>query len=335
MKAFVLTLLTVPWLLIHSVQAQSLVQRSLRLRLLQGYFLTDSIDVGRPFQYALTYRHPPTVDVLFPDTAHHFIPYQVQNVAIFATETVGAGPDAVSRDSAVYTLVSFETDSVQLLQVPIRLLNATDCTTLLTPTDTVFLRSLLTSVSSGSAGPQAFTLATTTTLAPLQQQFNYPVLAVGVLAVGVLAGLLYGLFGRFLQRQWRLYQLNRRHIRFLRQYDRLSRDINARTAAETANQAVILWKTYLEKLDRQPYASLTTPELAERMNDERITNALRETDRMMYGGAFSPQSQSALQVLGDVATQTYQRCRAQLRASVGQPVALAEEPSPAESSSVS
>lgn len=283
----------------------------------EGHFLTDSIEIGRPFRYALTYRHSPTVDVLFPDTARHFAPYQVKEVAVFTTETIGLGAGAISRDSAVYTLLSFETTATQVLEVPIRLLNETDCTALLTQPDTVFL---LSKVGLPQVGPpQALTLATETTLAPLQQQFNYPVLATGLLGVGLVAAVLYGLFGRAIRRQWQLYQLNRQHRRFLRDYDRLGQRINSDTAADLANQAVITWKTYLEKLDRQPYASLTTPELAERINDSRVTSALREADQMIYGGSFSAQSQPALRVLSDVATQVYQRRRGVLRSSAGRP----------------
>ncbi|GAB3505551.1 hypothetical protein GCM10027341_37360 [Spirosoma knui] len=296
-----------------------------------GQFLTDSIEIGRPFRYSLTYRHPSAVDVLFPDTAKHFSPYRVQHVAVFATQTTGSGLDAISRDSAVYTLVSFETDSMQLLQVPVRLINAADCTALMSQTDTIFLRSKLTDNRIGD--PQSLTLATETQLAPLQQQFNYPALGVGLFTTGLLFAIIYGVFGRAIRRQWRLYQMNRRHVRFLREYNRLSSSISPQTASETANQVVIMWKSYLEKLDRQPYASLTTSEIADRMNDDRVTNALREADRMIYGGAFSSQSQSALRVLSDVATQTYHRRQGQLQTPTSQQADMEEELGQSESPS--
>ncbi|GAB3034104.1 hypothetical protein [Spirosoma pulveris] len=279
----------------------------------KGYFLTDSIEIGRPFRYSLTYHHAPTVDVLFPDTALAFTPYRVQKVAVFATQTTGNGPKALSRDSAVYTLVSFETDSVQLLRVPVRTINAVDCTAQWTLTDTVFLRSKLTRSLSDSLAPRSLTLATETTLAPLQQQFNYGALLIGFLGVSLVVGALYLLFGSLARQQWRLYILNRRHARFLREYTRLNERISPLTAAEIANQAVVMWKMYLEQLDPQPYSSLTTSELADRFHDERVTNALRDADQMIYGGTFTAQSQSALLVLRDVATEMYIRSRATLR----------------------
>ncbi|GAB4014859.1 hypothetical protein [Spirosoma koreense] len=290
----------------------------------RGHFLTDSIEIGRPFRYALTYRHSPRVDVLFPDTAHAFQPYRVQKVDSYATLTSGTGDLAVSRDSAVYTLVSFETDSAQLLRVPVRMINEVDCTAQWTQTDTVFLKSKLPPAIADASKPLPITLATETTLAPLQQQFNYLALIKGLLLISSTLVLLYALFGRAIRRQWRLYQLNRRHSRFLRNYDQLSQRLNSFTASETANRAVIMWKMYLERLDRQPYMSLTTPELAERLNDQRVADALRQTDRMIYGGTFSDQSERALSVLRDVATQTYVRSRTRLQRSVSQ----ATQPSP-------
>lgn len=271
---------------------------------LRGHFLTDSVEIGQPFRYALTYDHAPTADVLFPDKARHFAPFLVQDVAVFTTRTTGTGPQAMSRDSAVYTLVSFSVDSAQCLRVPVRLLNASDCTTLFTTIDTVFLKSQL-----ASARPDTLALASVTAVVPLRQEFNYPVLAIVVVLTGLGGALLYGLFRRPLTRWYGQYTLTRRHIRFLREYNRLSRGINASTAADSANQAVVLWKTYLERLERRPYNSLTTPEIAKRIADERVSDALREADRMIYGGAFSAQSQPALRVLSDVATQTYHRRR--------------------------
>ncbi|GAB2597086.1 hypothetical protein [Spirosoma areae] len=299
------------WVIYPLLAGLASAQPPVRYRL-KGQFLTDTIEIGRPFQYMMTFRHPPTTDVLFPDTARHFAPYRVVKMAIFATQTTGNEAMAVSRDSAVYTLTSFETDSVQLLTVPIRIINEADCTVYWTGADTVFLQSKLPPRLADSSR-QSLTLATETTLAPLRQQFNYRALATGFLGVSVAVGLLYFLFGRALRRQWRLYGLTRQHNFFLRTYNRLSGQLTAYTAAETANQAIVLWKAYLELLDPQPYSSLTTSEIAERMHDERIADALREADRMIYGGAFSPQSASALRVLSEVASQTYQRRRSLLK----------------------
>ena len=286
---------------------------------LTGQFLMDSIDIGRPFQYSLVYRHPATTDVLFPDTARNFSPYRVQKVAVFATQTTGSGAGAISRDSAVYTLVSFETDSVQLLRVPVRVIQETDCTARWTQTDTVFLRSKLplVNLSDSSRSVPKPELLTETNLAPLQQQFNYTALVAGFLLASLVALGLYAVLGQTVLRLWHLFQLRQNHRRFLREYNQLIQSIDAFSASETAQRAVMTWKVYLERLDAQPYSSLTTPELADRMKDDRILNALREADRMIYGGAFSAESLPALKLLSYVATNRYQRYRTQLQHELG------------------
>lgn len=299
---------------------------------LSGRFLTDSVAIGRPFQYSLVYRHPAITDVLFPDTARNFAPYSVQKVSVFATQTTGSGAGAISRDSAVYTLVSFETDSAQFLKVPVRVIHETDCTAQWTRTDTVFLQSklLIDALADSSRSLPVPELLTETNLAPLQQQFNYTALIAGFLLASLVAVGLYSLLGRTITRYWHLFQLRQNHRRFQKEYNQLIQSLNAFSAAETARRAVMTWKGYLERLDAQPYNSLTTPELADRMKDDRVLNALREADRMIYGGAFSTDSLSALRLLSDVATNRYQRFRTQKQLESGSANApasqLAEKP---------
>ncbi|QJD78172.1 hypothetical protein [Spirosoma rhododendri] len=273
-----------------------------------GRFLTDSIEIGRPVQYVFSYHHAPGIDVLFPDTATQFRPFRVTQVAITPTLTTGS----LSRDSAVYTLVSFSVDSIQSLHPSVRLVNPADCTLINALPDTVFLRSRL--GQPGVTVPGATTLATSVQLAPLQQQFNYPRLlqVVGLLVLGLLVVVLF--FGKRLRQQGRLYQLSRRHNRFLAEHDRLMTNLSSETIADTANQVTVAWKEYMERLSGDAYAALTTSEIADLTGDDRVADALRTTDRTIYGGAFSEQSTGALRVLRDVAEQTYVRSRQQILA---------------------
>lgn len=266
-----------------------------------GHFLDDTIEVGRPFRYALTMRHRAVQDVFYPDTSRHFAPFLVQSVAVFPTKTV----NQVSTDSAVYTLVSFEVSRARVLQVPVYLANGADCTALLSSPDTVFLRSVVLA----SARPDTLKLATDAVLTPLPQEFNYAYLAVAVVAMGVLAAAIYILFGSLLRQRWQRYLLARSHTRFLTRYTQLTRNLGPESTGDTTNQAIVNWKKYLERLEKKPYTSLTSSEIAERIGDARLADALRETDRMIYGGSFTDQSPLALRVLLDVAVSAYQRRR--------------------------
>ncbi|GAA4448407.1 hypothetical protein GCM10023189_06190 [Nibrella saemangeumensis] len=283
-----------------------------------GYFLTDSFEVGRPFRYSLSVRHPAHQEVVFPDTARQFAPFVVRELNVYPTRTDSTG----SLDSAVYTLISFGTASAYLLRMPVYLVNATDCTALWASVDTVFLRSAL-----QTSRLDTLQLATTTTIAPVKQQLNYPYLLTALLITALVAGIIYSIFGKSIERHWALYLLYQRHMRFLKEYNRLIRGMDPDTAADTANRMVVLWKIYLQKLKNKSFTSLTTREIVEQIADDRLADALKEVDRMVYGGTFSPQSQAALRVLRDVATQAYYRRREKIKPL--SPTRIPPVPSPA------
>lgn len=279
----------------------------LRAQRPQGVFLSDSIDLGKPFQYALSIRHRSGVDVFFPDTAKNFSPFVVRDISVYPTRTNAAG----SLDSAVYTLVSFETQSAQTLSVPILLARSTgDCTALRTIADTVFLRErILTS------RPDTLRLATETRVRTLRQQMNYPLLFVIVAGVALLTGIVYLLFGKFIVVQYRLFRLYQRQREFERSYARLIRNLTPENASERAGKAVFIWKQHLEWLEKKPFTTMTTREVADSIKDPRLADALREADGIVYGGIFSEQTQAPLRVLCDMTVHSYhQRRRAVLDA---------------------
>lgn len=266
-----------------------------------GRFIDDTIEVGRPFRYALTVRHPASQDVFYPDTARQFRPFLVRDITVFPTVTTGR----VSVDSAVYTLVSFEVSRARVLQVPVYFASGADCTALLATPDTVFLRSDVLA----TARPDTLQLATETRLTPLPQEFNYAYLAVVVGAAGVAAAAIYILFGALLRQRWRRFVLARQHRRFLADYNQIMRTLGPESTGETTNQLIVNWKKYLEDLEKKPYSSLTSREIADRIGDDRLADALRETDRMIYGGSFTDQSPLAMRVLREVAVAAYERRR--------------------------
>jgi hypothetical protein len=266
----------------------------------QGRFLTDSLLLGLPVQYALSYRHPVVEDVFFPDSTHDFSPFQLLRRQYFPTRTNRQG----SLDSVVYTLVSFEIEPVQRLSLPVYRYNGRDCTAVWARPDSVVWRQLIRGkITAGTR------LRTDAQVRHLNPRFNYPyALLVGFgLLVG--GGLIYGLFGQALRRQWRLYQMQRRHGEFMRSFQRLSRGITARTGTANVERAMVLWKKYLERVERRPVTSLTTRELIGAFPDPRLPDALRQVDATVYGGVFSPQVQSSLHVLRELAVRRYRQRR--------------------------
>ncbi|MGA0556077.1 hypothetical protein ACO2Q8_05460 [Larkinella sp. VNQ87] len=279
---------------------------SLNAQTPKGIFLTDTIEIGKPFQYALSIRHRASVDVLFPDTARHFVPFLVRDISIFSTKTDARG----SLDSSVYTLISFETRPIQTLQVPITLLRTpTDCTVVCSNVDTVRLRERI-----QTSRPDTLRLSTHTQVVALKQQMNYPLLMVIVMGFCALTGLLFLFFGRTIRTRIRQYQFYRQYLNFQRAFERLTRDIGPETAHDDAGRAVIIWKKYMERLERKPFTSLTTREIVELVQDDRLADALKEIDGVIYGSMYSDRTQQSLRILSEVADRAYRRRSVQIQA---------------------
>lgn len=269
-----------------------------------GVFLTDTIEIGKPFQYSLSVRHRPNVEVIFPDTARDFSPFLVRTIEIFSTRTDARG----SLDSSVYTLISFETRPTQTLQVPILLLRTpTDSAVVRSNVDTIRLRERI-----QTQRPDTLRLSTNTSVVPLRQQMNYPLLMTILVGLCALAGVLFLFFGGTIRTRVRRYQLYRQYLNFQRAFNRLARNTGPETAHEDAGRAVVIWKKYMERLERKPFTSLTTREIVELVQDNRLADALKEIDGVIYGGVYSDQTQQSLRVLIEVADSAYQRNRVQL-----------------------
>ncbi len=265
--------------------------------------MTDTIRVGKPFFYSLSYRHDPAQEVFFPDTTFNFSPFQVLGQEYFITQTDERG----SLDSTVYKLISFEVTPIQLLSLPVFVMNNSDCTAVYTAPDTVLLRLLPEVVKNDSLALQA-----ETKVLPLRRQFNYSVFLGVVAAVTGISLLIYWLFGRSINRQWQMFQLQRRHREFVRTFNRLNRNARERNSVSDAEKAVIVWKKYLERVEEKPFATYTTREILDNIPDEPLADALKDIDGTIYGQVRSKNMDVSLQVLRTVALRSYRRRRREI-----------------------
>ena len=266
-----------------------------------GTFLTDTIEVGTPFSYAFSLLHDSETDVFFPDSTFDFSPFTLVDQEYFTTRTDTLG----SLDSTIYRLVTFDVATAQTLRLPVYLLAARDCTTVYADADTIHLRSSL----PASARLDTLRLHPETGVALLRRQFNYPVFIAFLLSVGLLSLAVYWLFGREIIRQWRIFQLQRRHRDFVRTFTRLNRTARERDSTQEAEKAVVVWKVYLEEIENKPFATYTTREIVDNIPDEALEDALKTMDRIIYGQVKSKKMEPSLEVLKHVAQRIYQRQR--------------------------
>jgi hypothetical protein len=262
-----------------------------------GKFLIDTLKAGLPLQYVLTARHPSDVELIFPDSSYNYQSFEWISKTYFPTKTV----NNLSTDSVIYKLVSYELQNLQSLRLPVFVIQDKDCTAVFSEEDTLFFKSSLD--STGSMLKSSTDYEQVVIIETFNKNFIVTV------AIIVLAGLIWILFGRRIRRGLRLYQMSLQHRGFAGSFDRLQRRLKQENTAETVESAVVLWKEYMEALENKPFSTYTSKEILNQIPDEGLAEALKEIDRIVYGQAISAQAASSLQVLEDISLTHYRQMR--------------------------
>lgn len=244
----------------------------------QGHFSADTLKVGEPVYYTLTFRYPRGLEVVFPNENANYAPFEYLDRQFAPTRS----DSLFSYDSVVYEISTFELDSIQSLTLPVYVVEENksgraDSTAIYADIDSIFLRQILVQM------PDSLALKQNTNLQAVPLQFNYPYLLVGVGAVLILAILLYVLFGKRLRRQWRIYQLRRANRKFVAGYAQSLATLQAEPSEQHAEASLVMWKAYMEKLSHIPYTKMTTREIVQLTSGTDVEEELRAIDRNIYG----------------------------------------------------
>jgi hypothetical protein len=268
----------------------------------KGVFLSDSISIGMPLQYALSFRHNARLNVFFPDSLHNFAPFEFVKWQVFDTRTDERG----SLDSVVYLLRSFDVSRVQALQVPVSVQTSTDSLTIYTEADSVYLREKI----KGSV--KGLLPLIDLRMVPIEQEINYLFILLGLFLFLLAMATINWVFGDKIKKWWRMFQLLQNHVDFTRNFQRLQRGVTEKSKITNIEKALVLWKNYLELLERKPYSSFTSKEIVDSMPNLDLAESLREIDMTIYGGADSANTMASLETLKQVAQSVYQRRRLEL-----------------------
>ena len=271
----------------------------------KGKFLSDSVKVGLPVKYALSYRHKATSDIFFPDSSYNFTPFELVKREYFNTITDKNG----SLDSVVYTLISFEVTPLQQLSLPVYIRAKQDCTRVFAPMDYVALNSII----NPRINIDTLSLKKDTRLIPIARQVNFPLILLIIVGLFLMVGMVFWFFGKPIRRQIRLFNFKRRYDDFKKLFQRLSRGTDdAKKRLENIEKAVVLWKKYIERIENKPFTTFTTKEILDNLKDNRLSDALREIDATVYGGVYSSKTIASLQILQELAEGLYRERRIEL-----------------------
>jgi hypothetical protein len=243
----------------------------------RGHFSADSIQLGKSISFYLTARYPQNTNIVFPDSLFSFAPFEFQKKRFVPTLT----KNDESYDSAIYTLTTFEIDSMQVLKLPAFVIHPKDCTIVFSETDTVFFDRAVKNLPD-SVQLEKIPLKTNTNYLNVSWLLNYPLLSIIIGAVIVLLIVGWIIFGKRIRKYFKIKRMNKKYYAFLEEFNSSIEIAQSNFSSRSAEAALLVWKRYLENLVGKPYTKYTTKEIREREQDERLGNSLSAIDRMVY-----------------------------------------------------
>lgn len=243
-----------------------------------GHFLQDTIKIGEPIQYTLTFRYPSELEVIFPGEDHTFLPFEYTDRTFIPTHS----DSTTSVDSVVYTLMTFELDSLQTLALPVYVIGAdregkVDSTAIYADVDSVHLHQLITQM------PDSLDLKENKAYLDIPLQFNYPYFLVGLGILAAIVLIVYLVFGEKIRKQWQLRRLHKDHKHFREQFSQSMARLQQSPDKHLSEEALVVWKRYMERLEQAPYTKMTTKEIIKLPTEQALLDDLKAIDRSIYG----------------------------------------------------
>lgn len=250
--------------------------------IVRGHFEANGISIGEAVPYSLTASYPRTQQVLFPDSTFSFKPFELSRKQFFATKTSGD----TSYDSTVYLLTTFEIDSIQILKLPVFVLQEADCVAVYSKPDSIFLTYHV-EVVPDSVSAEKLPLKVNTAYQKVKWIFNYPVVVLIALVLIIALVMVWVFFGKRIRKYFTLRKLNKDYQEFIVGFNRALEKLTAESTSRKAEEVLIVWKNYMEALEQYPYTKFTSREIVRLSRDHNLEDALRTIDRGIYGGFSS------------------------------------------------
>lgn len=260
-----------------------------------GYFTQDSAQLGERVGFVLKVSYPQSAQLIFPDSTFDFAPFVFLEKKTFISMTT----DGVTQDSALYFLSNFSLEPSSYLSLPVFELARYDSITHFTNEAELKLKLNLDSI------PEQLQFKENNVYQALEKPFNWFVFGTVLGGILLAMGILFFVFA---ERIKHLFWKNREKIRWIqfeRKWKKLAELLQQNPNQTLADEAIGLWKGYLEHLRSQPIQEWTSSEIAAALEDKEVFKALRSIDMLIYAGGEGDTS-AATSYLLEVARTNYQ-----------------------------
>lgn len=239
----------------------------------KGGFIEDEMLLGENINFWMTAAYPPHFEMVLPDSNYNFNPFEFSDRTYFETRLI----EGKAFDSVVYLLQSYEIDQVQYLSLPGVILNQQDSMVIKTGTDSIRFVELAPVVSDTTR------LQTNVNYQPVRRQFNFPLMYYILAGLLVIILIVLLVFGKRIVRYVQLRRLRKEYEKFSEQLTGYIHQLKKEPSPEVAEEALVLWKNYQQKLDEKPFGSYTTKEILSLQFTSELEKPLQSIDRLIYG----------------------------------------------------
>ncbi len=264
--------------------------------MVSGGFVEDSLKLGENIHYWLKAQYPSTNEVIMPDTTYEFTPFEFSDKAFFPSML----QNEMIKDSAVYTLQSYEIDQIQYLSLPVFVLTETgDSVKINAQTDSILFQSLAPVVSDTTQ------LITNTDFQLVNKDFNYPVLWIVIAVLAIIVAVIYFFYGDRIRKKLLLRKLKKAYIKYSDKLTVQIRTIRDQPSQNSSLHALSDWKVFMELLENKPFSKLTTREIMKIEQTNELQETLKNIDRCVYGGIVNDNLYKDFQALEDFTQYRY------------------------------
>lgn len=251
----------------------------------KAVFLSDSIKVGKEIQLSMSYIHDSKSAVFFPDSTFDFTPFKYVKTTYFETQTTSP---KTSLDSVVYTLVTYSLDSV--ISIVPYVVNLKNDKKIYADTARVFLKSTLSSQSLKENNPKEIL-----GVFKVKKDINIPKISYFLLGVLLVGSFIVFFFGDWIVKRFRLWQFDKQQTKFSFDFKRKSLKPKE---LKNIQASLAEWKSHMEWLEEgKPISTMSTSEIIELYQDEKLGEALKMFDAAIYGGFIDTKLPSAYSIL--------------------------------------
>jgi hypothetical protein len=249
---------------IYSLNAQKIEYK--------GYFIKENKTIGDTIYFISTINYPKNIELIQPDSSNDYKTFEYIDKLIFPSLKI---EDRV-LDSTIYLLRTFNTDTIQSLQLSSYIINNSDSLKITSTEDNLIISNQIKKID------QSLKVKYNTFLSKINKLINYKYIAYIIAIILVIIGLTYILFGKKIVIFFKIHRLKKAFQSFESKFQKQQIIYKKEKSKYEIEKLLVIWKVFMEFISNKTYLSSTTKEIEKFNSNKKIISSLKEFDKTIY-----------------------------------------------------